>query len=439
MKVKSPKGNFFLGHLRDFLIDPIVMMQRSVKECGYRTKLRFINRNFYILTHPDDVAQVLVKKSNSFHKGPGSRKLSLVFGNGLLTSDGEDWKKNSKFIRPFFSGKGMDRLIPEMRKVISESCSNISNDKINIHNKINKLTLDLISYSLFSNSFGNTSEEFLDSVTKLMTYVVYRLRQPLSIPLWIPIKRNRDFKKRRARLVAQVNELISSRKDSGQMNGDILQALIDARDEYGNRFNDKQLLDELITLLFAGHETIGSTVTFTLILLAQNSNWMTMLQAEADEIWSDETANLVRSYPLTTACIEESMRIWPSAWSVSRTAICDVEWDGLKIKKGEIVNLLPLETHRDKNFWEDPMTFNPNRFLGEAKSKHRMGSYFPFGAGPRLCVGRGMALMEGILIISFMIKNYTWVICDETNQEIDLGITLRPTTNVYMSFQRRPN
>lgn len=437
MQIKSPKGNPLVGHLIGYMKDPVPYLLGSATECGHRTKLRFLHKNFYILAHPEDIQQVLVRQSQAFDKGPSMKKLKLIFGQGLLTADGEMWRKNSKMMRPFFTGKEVNRLVPIMRKVIRRECAEFGPEVSNIHQRIIRLTLDIITHTIFSTSFGDGAYQFIDDVTSAMDHITYILRSPFAMPLVVPTKRNREFLRTRQRLRDQVQRMVQERKLTGEQKQDILQELLGVRNDAGERLSDHQLIDEIMTLLLAGYETIGGTVSFTLILLAQHPQWLKRLREEAEAIWSEGHEFELERSPVSVACLEESMRLWPAAWSAMRMANQDVEWNGLALKRGDIINLMPLLTHRLEEFWDHPLQFDPNRFLESSGRKHVPGAFTPFGAGPRTCIGRNMALNEGVLIVSFLAKYYDWQILNEQKQEVSIGITLRPTTNVHMRFLRR--
>lgn len=438
MEIKGPNATGPLGSLREYVRDPWAFVNKCHREYGHRVKLRMLHQRAYLLSHPDDILGVLQENAESFVKGRTFQKLKLLLGEGLITSEGELWKKQNRLMRPVFGIKHMMNLVPSIQEIIEQHCVWPDGHKINVHHEMNTLTLKIIARTLFALDLSTEAPTFLKDVEYMMHFLIKKVRSVVSPPMWIPLSRHQEFYAARDRFDNLIKRLLDERRSGRQKSNDLLQILVETRDEDGNQMSDQQIRDEVITILMAGHETITNTMAWTMILLAQNTNYQAMLNSEAKSFWDngqldEATFNKLNMHLAVT---EEAMRLWPPVWAFMRQANRSININGLKLKKKDIVFLMPFFAQRSPDFWQDSLKFYPERFLPPLKEKVIPGTYFPFGLGPRMCIGKIFAQVEAKLILSHLSSNYRWSFKNEVEQTVEAGITLRPTSNVDVVMRK---
>ena len=439
MEVKGPNHGGMLGDVRAYLRDPWAFVNDCHVRFGHRVKLRMVHQRAYLLSHAQDIMAVLQEHPDSFAKGRTFKKLKLLLGEGLITNEGDAWKRQSRLMRPVFGHKNIHQLVPSIQAIIDEHCR-WGDGEVNIHQEMNELTLKIIARTLFALDLSSEAPTFLKDVEYMMHFLIKRVRTLAAWPLWLPLPSHREFFAARARFDGLIERLLRERRQSpGPSHNDLLHILMQARDEDGSPMSDRQIRDEIITILMAGHETITNSMAWTMIMLAQHPEHQERLRDETASFWSDgklQEAPFNR-LNLHQAVLDEGMRLWPPVWAFMRQAARDVVVNGLPLKKNDIVFLMPYFAQRSEDFWQDPLAFRPERFLGEERERLVPGSYFPFGLGPRLCIGKVFAQVEAKLILSHLCRHYRWELPVVAPQTVEAGITLRPTSNVQLHVRRR--
>lgn len=438
MEIKGPKTSSPLGSLRDYARDPWAFVNKCHREYGHRVKLRMLHQRAYLLSHPEDILGVLQENADSFAKGRTFKKLKLLLGEGLITSEGDLWKKQNRLMRPVFGIKHMMNLVPSIQDIIQNHCTWEDGQKINVHQEMNTLTLKIIARTLFALDLSLEAPTFLKDVEYMMHFLIKRVRSVISAPMWLPLPSHQEFYAARDRFDNLIKRLLVERRSGHQCSNDLLQILVDTRDEDGNQMSDRQIRDEIITILMAGHETITNTMAWSMILLAQNPHYLDVLREESKSFWLNGQLNEANFNKLNMhlAVTEEAMRLWPPVWAFMRQASKTIQVNGLELKKRDIVFLMPFFAQRSADFWQDPMNFYPERFLPPLKEKIQPGSYFPFGLGPRMCIGKIFAQVEAKLILSHLSSHFQWSIDKEVEQTVEAGITLRPTSNIMVIVRK---
>ncbi|MBY0516405.1 MAG: cytochrome P450 [Bacteriovoracaceae bacterium] len=437
MEIKGPKANGILGSLKDYSRDPWQFVNDCHEKYGHRVKVRMLHQRAYLLSDPADISEVLQTQSEAFVKGRTFKKLKLVLGEGLITSEGEKWKRQNRLMRPVFGIKHILNLVPSINAVIKEHCQWSEGQVINVHEEMNNLTLKIIARTLFDLDITSVAPTFLKDVEYLMHFLIKRVRSVVNLPTWIPTAEHREYHAASKRFDKLIYSLIDQRLKDRNHSKDLLQILIDARDDDGTSMSHKQIRDEIMTLLMAGHETITNTMAWTMVLLSQNTDYQEKLHLEAPTFWENgklQESNFNKQN-LHMSVIEEAMRLWPPVWAFMRQAARNIELKNLSLKKGEIVFLMPYFTQRSGDFWEKPKDFFPERFL--SNSKIIPGSYLPFGLGPRMCIGKIFAQVEAKLILAYLSENFLWESTKVETQTVEAGITLRPTNNIKMRLKLR--
>ncbi len=383
--------------------------------------------------------QILQKAQKKYHKSPlQSEKLKFYLGGGLLTSNGSYWRQQRKLIQPSFYKKKLEIVALIIRRVILDEISSIETDHaFDVYDFTTDLAFKVVAKSLF----GYTS----DVVTmKRMQHIIEKIQSDFMLEMRLPFLRwwreisgkRKETKRLSVELQELINKVIESRRNSNETYDDLLNILLHSTYEDGNSMTNDQLIDEILILFVAGHETTSSALTFTLALLGKHSMIQEKVLNEVNN-FSDKANNLMGLFEeatFTKQCIDESMRLFPPAYFTDRMAIEDDTYGDLSIKKDQEFLISFFEIHRDPQLWEDAEEFKPERFTKD-KLKNYSGIYYPFGAGSRMCVGSNFAIYEMLVTITEIIKQFE---ITTVNDQIDYKplITLRPV-NVILKFKSR--
>ncbi len=395
-----------------------------------------------ILSREVEVAQYILKNNHkNYHKSRyQSKNLSEYIGNGLLTANGAYWLKQRRLIQPAFHRARLERLLSIIDETLKRQLGELPTDQdVEVLPLMSKLAFDVVAKSLFQvTTIDHKMEQLKDIIADVQGFIVKEIRQPHK-RWWFRVNGSKGLhmelvKKSREIIQSLINERRKSESD-GHRYDDLLQMLLEARYEDGGVMSDDTLIDEIIILFVAGHETTANALTFTLHLLGTHPEVLKKIQQEAKDVVESATDLMGRiaQYKYTRACIEEAMRLYPPAWITDRVALEDDEVCGYKIKKGTTIGVSFYEIHRDPRLWDKPNEFRPERFLEENR-KETSGNYFPFGAGPRFCIGNNFALYEMIMTIAkiaqqFELKDHTQAVV------LNPLITLKPE-GIQMSFSK---
>lgn len=438
----SPKAHWLLGHLGEYQKDSLGYERRIVREHGDVVRLRWVNRHAYLVSHPDAVRQVLVDEAARFDKAPMYKDLLAYFlGNGLLTSDGDFWRRQRKLAQPAFHHKRIQaygevmvahttRLLREWRPGETRA----------IDHDMMRLTLSIVAKTLFDADIERSANRIGDALTVLLEVTNERLQSPIQwIPAWLPTRANR---KRRAAVQALdeiVMRLIDERRASGDDHGDLLSMLIAARDDAGQGMTDRQLRDEAVTLVLAGHETTANALTWTWYLLSQHPEVEAQLHAELAHVLGDRlpTAEDLRQLPYTEMVVKESMRLYPPIPGIARQANADLVIGGYPVPKGLIVTISPHVIHRDPRWYPEPDAFRPERFSKENEKLLPKYAYLPFSGGPRVCIGNTFASMEAVLILATIAQRWRLRLVPGHPVVPQDTLTLRPKHGMKMVVEAR--
>jgi cytochrome P450 len=428
----------FLRHALDF-------SQEMRNRYGDVVSVPTLMGRLTLVFHPDGVRRVLQENHLNYNKNiPDYRILSLVLGNGLLTNDGESWLQQRRLMQPAFHRDrvaAFGTLITEATTAWLnqlETAQAIGSGRpLDIPQEMSRLTLSIVCKALFG---ADLPAEALERVSRALTTANHLLSEAFYLPgiLSLPTPQRHRLREARGELHAVVDTIIQQRRALGEQRGrgDLLAMLLDARDaETGVGMSDQQLRDEILTLLLAGHETTANTLSWTLYLLAQHPDIAANLQSEYRRVLQGRPPRMddLPHLSLTRMVIEESMRLYPPAWALGRRALAEDEIGGHTIPKGAYVLVFQYVTHRHPDFWERPDAFDPERFAAErATGRHRY-AYFPFGGGPRLCIGNQFALIEARLILATFLSRYPLLLSPTAHVIPEPLVTLRPRGSLLMT------
>ena len=401
--------------------------------------IRVVNFRNIFVNHPDLIEEVLVGHPRRYFKGRVLRANRHVFGEGLLTSEGDFWLRQRRLVQPAFHRARIAayaETMVEYAQRIMESWR--SGEERDVHQEMMRLTLQIVAKTLFNAEVARDTQDVGKSL-ELLLELGANFRRTLFVPHWVPTPTNLRIKREIAFIENILYRIINERRASGHDAGDLLSMLLHAQDEDGSRMTDKQLRDETITLFLAGHETTASSLSWTWWLLAQNPSAEAKLHAELDEVLGGRAPSMddLARLPYTGNVITESMRLYPPAWGLARIVVEDHELGGYPVKKGMGVAMAQWVVHRDTRWYDTPEEFRPERWEGDFAKRIPRFAYFPFGGGPRQCIGNSFALMEATLILATIAQKYRLRLVPDHPVVPLASITLRPRYGVRVVLESR--
>jgi cytochrome P450 len=442
----SPPG-YLLFQMPKLQRQPIEFIGRMWREYGDLVRLPIMPRfALYLAMHPGSADHILSTHQDRYRKPDFFLKpMGLVQGQGLFTSEGESWLKHRRLMQPAFHQKQLIELHAVMlscvQSLVTEWLEKPDGVVIDIAAEMTRITLKIVSLALFSVDISDESDRLGRALRIALEYVYYRLNSPLALPVWIPTPQNRNFDQAKQTIDQVVLEIIRSRRQDPTARHDLLSMLLAAQDEEtGECMSDRQLLDEVITLINAGHETTATTLAWTWYLLGTNPDVMANLLNEVQTVLNGDEPTLDKLPKLqyTRRVLDESLRLCPPGLGVApRVALEDDEIQGYFIPKGSIFYIASYLIARHPEFWDDPERFDPDRFLPERVAQRPKFAYFPFGAGSHTCIGKNFALMESTMILAAITQQFHIELVSNQPIEIDPRFTLRPKYGIKVTVRQR--
>jgi cytochrome P450 len=429
----GPRSILGVRQLLTFRRDPVSYLQNLARTYGDVVHFQLGWRHAYLLNHPSLVQEFLVTYASKHVRGPVTQRGRTVMGEGLLTSEEPLHATQRRLIQPAFHREPMARYASVMSGCAQRACESWSNEEVlDLHKEMMRLTLAILGRTLFGREIEEDASEIGQAVTELMS-LVDLVFVPFSHRLMnLPLPGMQRLKRVRERLDRLIYGLIAERQKSGAEEDDVLSMLLCHQIESGHTDSIRQVRDECLTLLLAGHETIANALTYALYLLAQHPKDAQKIREEAMRVAEGRelTAADYDRLPFCRAAVAESMRLYPPVWILGRAITESCTIDNYTAPAGAILFASQYLLHRDARFFYDPEEFRLDRFLPGAKT-HPF-AYFPFGLGPRRCIGEGFALMEGALILSTIVQRRDFRLLPETRLVLDPKVTLRPKVPVLV-------
>ena len=438
---KIPEVSFFkfLNHARGILHNPLPFHAKNFAALGDIFRLQIGLGNSVLFCRDTGLLQHALQKNQKNYKKSyiQTKDLAKYIGKGLLTAEGEHWQRQRKLIQPAFHKSQLRLLVDTIQETILTELKNIKTGKpMDIFPIFNDLAFQTVIKSIFNINISEADVDALQHTTEAtQKMLVQELRQPFLV-WWFNLsgktKKYLDLTENSRTILKR---LVEERKQSNSNHHDLLDMLLTATYEDGTYMDENQLVDEILILFAAGHETTSNALTFTCELLARNPEAQSKILAEINNIKSESTdcMHWIKNARYTKLVIEESMRLYPPAYFMDRVNIEEDTFNGMKLPKGSNLLFSIYEIHRHSDFWKQPSEFIPERFLDETIkfSKH----YFPFGAGPRMCIGNNFAMYEMILAIIALVEQFE-IVEKKTPIEIKPLITLKPH-NAILEFRNR--
>ena len=425
----------------EFVQDQIDAYWTVLDEYGPVVRLWIGPFDTFLVTEPELIEEVLLEKARSFHKDVVSKELEMLLGRGLLITDGELWRRQRKLVAPPLQRRQIahyaDVMVTQTERLIDGWDDG---QTVRFDRDATELTLRIVVQTLFDLEMEGRIETIAEAIDDTMEFVdQYRHSPWRFLPDPIPTPKERKFERAKAHLDEIIYDLIERRRERDEPGDDLLYRLLQASNDDGSQMSDEQLRDEVITLFLAGHETTALAITYAFFLLSQDPRAAGRLREEVDAVIGDQRPGVehARELPYTEAVFQESMRLFPPAWAVGRQPIEDVEIGDYTIPAGSQVIIPQAIVHRDQRWYDAPDDFRPERWLGDLEEELPRFAYFPFGGGPRICVGNHFAQMEAVLAIATIAKHCQFDHVAPDEMETYTSITQRPEDPVRLRVRYR--
>jgi cytochrome P450 len=403
-------------------------------------------RRIFLVTHPDGVKHVVQDNHTNYIKGPWYKVLKPLMGDGLFSSDGDLWKRQRRLVQPAFQKKHH----PTMAEVIASATSGMldrweaiaaGGKAVDARGEVILLTLEILLRSMFSGDLIGYEQELREAVIEYERHMdLVSAVNSVKLPAWFPTVGRRRFQSAVRTLEEFIFRVVEQRRRTQTDNGDLVSLLLWARDdETGQSMSDRQIRDELMTMLQAGHDTVSDAIAWTWFLMAKHPDVRQKVEQEADSVLGGRSIRFqdLPKLAYTERVIQESMRIYPPAWVFARTPVDDDLICGYHIPAKSLVVISPYVTHRQPDLWENPEIFDPDRFLPERSEGRPRFAYYPFSAGPRQCVGASMAMLETQMIVSMTAQRYQLSATPGLSPGLKPRISLTADSTLWLNPARR--
>jgi cytochrome P450 len=438
----GPKGKPVVGHLPEFRRDPVRFLTGLAREYGDIVLFRLGPQELYLFNHPDLIRDVLVTHNRNFTKSRGLELAKQFLGESLLTSEGEFHRRQRRLAQPAFHRDRINGYALVMVDYAARTRDRWQDGQtVDIGQEMMQLTLSVVAKTLFDADVESDARDVGDSLTALME-LFNRMTTPFAQFLFkLPLPSNFRMQRARQRLDSIIYRMIDEHRASGRDRGDLLSMLLTATDVEGDGtgMSDQQLRNEAMTIFLAGHETTANALTWSWYLLSQHPEVEARMHQEIDSVLGDRLPSGADFPKLryTEMVFAESMRLYPPAWVLGRRAIEEYAVNGYLLPPRSIVLMSPIVMHHDPRYYPEPERFDPQRWTPEAREARPKFSYFPFGGGPRVCIGEGFAWMEGVLLLATLAQGYRLRLAPNQVVETRPSITLRPRRRINMIVEAR--
>jgi cytochrome P450 len=436
----GPKGRLLTGHLREFRGDRLAFYARCAREFGDVVALRFVSRPVWLISHPDLIESVLVAQARNFIKHFALRLNPLVLGKGLLTSEGDFWLRQRRLLQPAFQRQRLASFAPDMVAAAERLLAGWTPGRtVNVDGEMMRLTLDITGRTLFGADVTGDAADVGEALRVLQETFLALFTSLVPVPPWLPTPTNLRLRRAVRRLDAILYRLIAERRRGGGDRGDLLSLLLHARDEEDGRgMTDRQVRDEAMTLFLAGHETTALALSWTWYLLGLHPEAEARLVEEWRQVLGGRNPAFddLPQLRYTERVLLESLRLYPPAPTIGREALAPCTVGDYRVPRGTTLLLSPWVVHRDPRWYDRPEEFLPERWA-EGGSQRPKYAYFPFGGGPRLCIGSHFALMEAALVLATLGQHYRFALVPEHPVALWPTVTLRPRYGIRAVLERR--
>jgi cytochrome P450 len=437
--LSGPRGNTLAGSLLDMGADPLGFLTRCARDYGDLVPLQLGLTPACLVNSPDLIESVL-RDRETFIKSRGFRVLKTLLGEGLLTAEGESWFWQRKLAQPVFHQKRIQGYGQIMVDYTSQTLDDWNDgDTLDIHREMMQLTLRIVMKCIFDKDVDEgQASTVAHALDVAMDWFENKRKQGFLVWEWFPRPENIRYRQAIAEMDEAIYALIRERRETPDESGDLLTMLMQAEDEAtGERMDDKLLRDEVATLMLAGHETTANALSWTWMLLSQNPQVWERLHSELESVLQGRppTINDLPQLQYTGNVIKESMRLYPPVSLLGREVAEDTTLGDYAVPKGMVLLLSQWVMHRSPDYFDDAETFRPERWDNNLEKSLPRGVYFPFGDGPRICIGKGFAQMEASLLLATIAQRFRVEVVPEFEIVPQPSITLRPETGIQVTLR----
>jgi cytochrome P450 len=427
-RAPGPPGFYGLRNLVRFSKNPLSHLRGLQRQYGDTVEMRVFGKRFFVLSNPEDIESALVKNARFMLRDNYIVILERILGKGLLTSDGDLWKRQRKLMSQAFVPKRIHSYGEAMVRVTDAAIRPWKDGMtINLHREISRVTMEVVADVLFGAGVDRDAVQTVgDSLEVINEYLANSPEAILKLPGWVPTPRNIRTNRAVKRIDELIYRIIGSRRDAPPRD-DLLGTLLAARDDDGTRMSDQQLRDEAITLFLAGHETTALTLAHTIYLLSKHPDIERRLYEEITSVIGDRLpkADDARALPFTERVLKEAMRLYPPVWTTGREVGEDVEIGGYLLPKGAQIMASQWVVHHDPRWFPNPEGFDPDRWTPERAKTLPKFAYFPFGGGPRVCIGNHFSMMEATLLLATILQRFRIELLPGERLSLKPSVTLR--------------
>jgi cytochrome P450 len=434
------RGLAGIGCALELARDPLGLLMRSSERHGDVFRLPVLGREWIVLNHPDDIESVLVRHAAQTQKDLYTRELSRLLGQGLLTSEGELWRRQRRLVAHAFTPVRIAAYASTMVGAAARAIEAWRPDAVlELDVEMSRVTMDVVGATLFDADVDADARGVFHAVG-VLNELAAGIETALRLPAWVPTPGNLRAARAARRIDAVLGRIISERRRAPDLErrSDLLSALLLARDEQGAAMSDAQLRDECVTLFLAGHETTALTLTYALYLLSKRPEIAAAWRAElASALGGRAPAHAdLPALDLTARLVKETLRLYPPAWSIGRELQQEITIRGFRLPAGAQIMFSQWVVHRDSRWYSNPQAFDPERWLdANAKALPRF-AYFPFGGGPRICVGNHFAMTEAILLLALIGQRFELELLPGERLRLRPAVTLRPRGPLRVRLRR---
>jgi cytochrome P450 len=439
----GPRDNFWVGSLFDAWADPLSLFTRASREHGDLVQFRFAWMRYYLINDAAAAHHVLIENAKGYHKSPNYQGLKVILGQGLLTSEGDLWRRQRKLAQPAFHREHLkgfaSTMVAATRNTVTRWETEVAGKgSFDIHAEMMRLTFRIVGQTLLGADLESDAKDFGAALNVGLKWANEYVESVVRVPPWVPTPNNVRFRRAQRTIEGVVGKVVADRKASSEEKRDLLGMLMSARDEAtGEAMSDKLLMEELLTLTLAGHETTANALAFTFYLLSSHPDIARRANDEVERALGGREPQLedLAKMPFVKAIIEEALRLYPPAWVVERVALEEDVVNGYRIPKGGIVGVSAYMMHRNPRYFENPEGFDPDRWLKPDAARPKL-AYMPFGGGPRTCIGNAFAMMELQIIVPMLLQRFQLSLSPGFKLELDPSVTLRPKSGIWMDAKR---
>ncbi len=434
----GPRGGLLLGNTLAYMKDPLGFLAQAVRDHGDIVKLKLGYLTTYVMVHPQHLEYVLRTHQENFIKDKLTQMISPLVGQGLLTSEGAYWKRQRRLAQPSFQHQQIQGYAAQMVEQTRQMLDQWSDGaELELHAALSRLTLAIVAQTLFDAELTGEAEVVGASLETVMKYFFNPMRW-FRIREHLPLPSTREYWRAIGRIDEIIYRLIRERRATVHEHDDLLAHLLLARDQDGGAMSDLQLRDEAVTVFLAGHETTALALFYACYLLAGHPDARERLDEELTRVLGGRlpAAADVANLPYCEWVFRETMRLYPPAWAIGREAVEDCEIGGYFMPRGTQLFLPQYLTHRDPRWFDNPEAFRPERWADDLVKRLPRCAYFPFGDGPRVCIGNHFAMMEGVLVLATIAQRYRLSVLPGQTLELLPSITLRPKHGLRVKLHR---